>query len=238
MPRLRLGSRVSLQDAHERSDALWRLCPMHAHAEYVATTGLGRLIFMRRDTLDFVCVRRSSERMHAPATASRARYNACLGSPSCRESPATDRHVFLTDLTARRGSYGWRGGRGSRGGDAGAGTGEARGRLRREPCRGRRRGSRPGRRCMRRNMQTACTSSGWALARTWLGPHGRRRRTEARPLACLAATHGGSAPWKLAQAFSGTAPGACMERTAAWGRRHACMQACMLPACCMPRDAC
>ena len=228
MPRLRLASRVSLQDAHERSDALWRLCPMHAHAEYVATTGLGRLIFMRRDTLDFVCVRRSSERMHAPATASRAMYNACLGSPYCRESPATDRHVFLTDLKPYRAERlvrvaRWeRIARRGRGGRDGGGTRAiAPGTVPRPTPR------------LSPWAQVHAPEHADSLHLIWLGL-GKDMAGSSWP----SAAHGGSAPWKLAQAFSGTAPGACMERTAAWGRRHACMQACMLPACCMPRDAC
>ena len=39
--------------------------------------------------------------MHAPATASRARYNACLGSPSCRESPAMHRPPCIFDRLNR-----------------------------------------------------------------------------------------------------------------------------------------
>ena len=61
-----LASRVSktrMNAYYFGSDALWRLYPT-THAEYVATAGLGRLIFMRRD-------------MHVSAT--ELRTHACSG---------------------------------------------------------------------------------------------------------------------------------------------------------------
>ena len=131
--------------------------------------------------------------------------------------PATDRHVYRhhAGLTARRGWVARWERIASRGreGRAGGGT---RAIAPGTECPGRR-GSRPGHRCpagiSTGTCLTACTSSGWALARIWLGPWPFcwRRRTEARPLALLPPTEArprGSSSRLSASCGRSTTPGA------------------------------